>query len=281
MFLNDKKCRYLFYICLIGVLMIILKSCTNIQQEKQEVGPLVPLLPEALNEMTFPISTNDSTAQAYFDQGLQLGYAFNRGNAIDSFIEAQKRDSTCAMCYWGEAWTKGPYLNNQDKVLDGTSDAISRAVNLAEKGYTNELETALINALETRYNEFDNLNNRTELDTAYAQSMKQVYQEFPNHPEVTSLYAEALFILEPRSEYRDIQDPDVSRIVNVLEESMKQHGMHPGLCHFYIHILEASDQPERALSCAEYIGDSIPGASHINHMPSHIYNRVGEWGKSV
>ncbi|MCW9711708.1 hypothetical protein LQ318_02220 [Aliifodinibius salicampi] len=260
---------------------MMLLSCEYEQQNSQEDEQLVPLIPEALNAMSFSISTDDSIAQAYFDQGLQLGYAFGRGDARRSFIEAQQLDSTCAMCYWGEAWARGPYLNNQWYVQPGAYDAVKKAMELAEAGHTNAMEKSLITALDTRYNKEDDLTNRAQLDTAYVQAMEKVYQEFPGHPEITTLYAEALFILEPRRGERSLADPDVKRIVEVLEEAMKETGMHPGLCHFYIHVLEASDQPERALSCAEYIGDSIPGASHINHMPSHIWNQVGEWEKSV
>lgn len=275
------RSRFLIFILLLASGSVMLLSCEYEQQNSQEEEQLVPLIPEALNAMSFSVSTNDSIAQAYFDQGLQLGYAFGRGDARRSFIEAQQLDSTCAMCYWGEAWASGPYLNNQRDVQPGAYDAVKKAMKLAEAGHTNAMEKSLIAALNTRYNKEDDLTNRAQLDTAYAQAMEKVYQDFTKHPEIATLYAEALFILEPRSGERSVTDPDVTRIVEVLEEAMKENGMHPGLCHFYIHILEASDQPERALSCAEYIGDSIPGASHINHMPSHIWNRVGEWHKSV
>lgn len=273
------KLRFSFFVWIIG-LSLILFSCHQTQRVDEE-KLLIPLVTEALGDNSFPISTDEKRVQLYFDQGLQLGYAFGRGDAKRSFMEAQKIDSNCAMCFWGEAWTRGPYLNNQKQLQKGTYQSIKKAVELADAGYTNNIETALIQALKTRYNKADNLDNRTELDSTYAREMGLVYQQYPNNPDVATLYAEALFLLEPRMAYRDVDDPDVQRIIQVLESTIKNNGMHPGACHFYIHILESSNRPEKALSCAEYIGNSIPGASHINHMPSHIYNRLGQWGKSV
>jgi tetratricopeptide (TPR) repeat protein len=103
----------------------------------------------------------------------------------------------------------------------------------------------------------------------------------PDDLDAASLYAEALFLLIPRRGYRDITDPDVVRLLEVLEGVLAKDLRHPGACHLYVHATEATTEPGRAEACAEYLGDSIPGASHINHMPSHTWNEIGRWGDSV
>jgi tetratricopeptide (TPR) repeat protein len=111
--------------------------------------------------------------------------------------------------------------------------------------------------------------------------MQKVSAQYPDDLEIATLYADALFLLEPRRGTRDANDPNVQRLHQVLERILARDVRHPGACHLYVHATESTTVPGRAEACAEFLGRSIPGASHINHMPSHTWNEVGRWGDSV
>ncbi|MEM9936459.1 MAG: hypothetical protein AAF824_22725, partial [Bacteroidota bacterium] len=242
----------------------------------------IPLYPEALGPLSWKISTENALAQQYFDQGVQLKYAFAVNEAARSFREARKLDPACAVCYWGEAWALGSYLNEpmSEAKAPLALEAAYTAKKLAKK-QGSELEKALIAAIQSRYIKEYDPETRAIEDTAYAQAMAEVYAQFSDNHEVATLYAEALFLLEPRRGTRDVADPAVKRLHNILEKVLAEDIRHPGACHLYIHATESSQKPELAASCADYLGNAIPGASHINHMPSHTWNEIGNWGGSV
>lgn len=242
----------------------------------------IKLYRSALGKHNWKITTSDTLAQAYFKQGLQLKYAFAVNEAARSFREARTIDTLCAPCYWGEAWALGSYLNQpmDEAKAPLALKAIHKAAELAPK-YASPLEQSLIQAMTVRYVEDFDPDNRGAQDTAYAAAMAQVYADYPDNHEVATIYAEALFLLEPRRGTRDIADPDVKKIHELLEQVLVRNIEHPGACHLYIHATESTQRPDLGESCASYISNAIPGASHINHMPSHTYNEVGRWGESV
>jgi len=242
----------------------------------------MPLLPKALGKFARPISSSNREAQAYFNQGFQLEYAFDKVDAIRSFREAEKRDKDCAICYWGEAWAWGSYLNGPMQANEApfALAAIRKARHLAAHHASVE-ERALIDAMSVRYVERFDPEKRREQDIPYAEAMRKVHEKFPQDLDAGTLYGEALFLLEPRRGSRDIHSPNVQRILSVFEGVLAIDGRHVGACHLYIHLTEATTEPGRAEACADSIGNAIPGASHINHMPSHTWNRLGRWGDSV
>ena len=135
--------------------------------------------------------------------------------------------------------------------------------------------------MAVRYVEKFDAAKRVEQDRAYADAMQKVSAQYPDDLEIATLYADALFLLEPRRGTRDVNDPNVHRLHQVLESILARDVRHPGACHLYVHATESTIVPGRAEACAEFLGQSIPGASHINHMPSHTWNEVGRWGDSV
>ena len=242
----------------------------------------IKLFRSALGVFDRKITTSDTLAQTYFKQGIQLKYAFAVNDAARSFREARTLDTLCAPCFWGEAWALGSYLNepmNEAKALLALS-AIRKGAELAPK-YASPVEQALITALTVRYVEDFDPENHGAQDTSYAMAMAEVYKQYPDDFDVATIYAEALFLLEPRRGTRAMDDPDVMKLHQILEKVLDKDIQHPGACHLYIHATESTDQPDLGESCAAFIGNSIPGASHINHMPSHTYNEVGRWGESV
>jgi tetratricopeptide (TPR) repeat protein len=241
----------------------------------------IPLFTTGLGPFHRPITTTSKEAQAFFDQGFQMMYAFARLDAVRSFREAWKRDPECAACYWGEGWAWGSYLNGPMSADQSpfAYAATQKAISLKDKASPKERD--FIDALSVRYVKNFDAAKRREQDQAYADAMARVAAKYPTDLDAITLYADALFLLEPRRGLRDINQPSVKKLHSVLESALAINPKHPGACHLYVHATESTVKPDLAVACAEYLGKTIPGASHINHMPSHTWNEVGRWGDSV
>ena len=279
-----RRCRAIVATVVIWSLSAIASPGTVAQEVEYPAGfdEEATYYPEALGPLTRPITTSSPEAQKFFDQGVQMMYAFTPLRAARSFRQAQREDPNCAMCFWGEAWAWGPYLNGGMGPDDAPRayENIMRAKTLAAE-YANGVERALIEAMSIRYAREHDRDSRREMDEAYAEAMAEVYRRFPNDVEVGTLYGESLMLLEPRRGRWDIEKPAVQKIHTVLEAVLAIDLKHPGACHLYVHATEPTIRPEKAEACADHLGASIPGASHIQHMPSHTYNRVGRWGDAV
>ena len=244
-----------------------------------EFADTEPPLWNGLGSITYKITTANESAQTYFDQGLRLAYAFNHGEAQRAFRKAQKLDPDCAMCFWGEALVLGPNIN-----LPMQEDAIAPAYVAAQKakalaGKSTAREQALIGALAARYGS-DPKAARAQFDNDYAAEMAKVAAQFPDDDEIVTLYAEAVMDLSPWNYWKPggrEPNPQSAPIVPTLERVLARNPSHSGAIHFYIHAVEASDQPKRAEPYADRLRGAIPGAGHLVHMPSHIYYRVGRY----
>ncbi|HVI14330.1 MAG TPA: tetratricopeptide repeat protein [Pseudolabrys sp.] len=238
-----------------------------------------PPLWTGLGSVAYEVSTANERAQAYFDQGLRLAYAFNHGEAQRAFRMAQKLDPECAMCFWGEALVLGPNIN-----LPMQEDAVAPAFAAAQKakalaGKASPREQALIGALAVRYGS-DPKAARAPFDAAYATEMAKVAKQFPDDDEIATLYTEAVMDLSPWNYWKPgghEPNPQSVPIVPTLERVLARNPNHPGAIHYYIHAVEASDRPKRAEPYADRLRGAIPGAGHLVHMPSHIYYRVGRY----
>jgi tetratricopeptide (TPR) repeat protein len=229
------------------------------------------------------VTTGSELAQRYFDQGLTLYYGFNHEAAIQSFAQAAEIDPECAMAFWGRALAAGPNINNMEMDEDTSRlawESIERALRLADTA--SSLERALIEALRKRY-AWPPPEDRSELDQAYADAMLGVWTEFPDDPDVGSLFAESLMDLYPWDLWSPEGDarPVTPEVIATLERVLEMAPDHPGANHFYIHAVEASPEPERALVAADALLDRIPGAGHLRHMPSHIYIRTGRYAQAI
>ncbi|TDQ29877.1 hypothetical protein [Tenacibaculum caenipelagi] len=292
------------YSIVITVLLIFLFGCQNSNKKKEKdlitsTRVCVPItsdkdwynnnnnkapLFENLGDLYYSISTNDSLVQRYFNQGLILAYGFNHAEAARSFYYATKLDPNCAMAFWGYAYVLGPNYNAgmESDNYERAYKAIQEAIKLSKDNAT-EKERDLIEALSKRY--IDSIvDNRRSLDEAYANAMKVLYDKYPNDSEIGVLYAESLMNLHPW----DLQDKKgkdkewTPEIINTIESVIKKHPKHPGAHHFYIHAVEASNAPERALISAELFDKGlVPNAGHLVHMPSHVYIRTGDYHKGT
>ena len=277
---------------LLGLFLVLSIPSSNAQEQgAQPPAPKtvferntqpIELYKTGLGTFTRPISSSNKEAQAFFDQGFQMMYAFAKPEAIRSFREAWRRDPNCAICFWGEAWAWGSYLNGPMSADEAPHAyaAIQKALAL-KNTQASAKERAFIEAMAVRYVEKFDPEKRVDQDKAYAEAMGRVADADPDDLEAATLHADALFLLEPRRGTRDVKSPSVQRLHRVLERILARDVHHPGACHLYVHATESTVVPERATACAEFLGKSIPGASHINHMPSHTWNEVGRWGDSV
>jgi tetratricopeptide (TPR) repeat protein len=272
------------------ILALLVASATLSAQQHEHPLPAdfdepIALYTAGLGAFSRPISSRNAEAQAYFNQGFQLMYAFAKPEAGRSFREAQRRDPDCAICYWGEAWAWGPYVNGRMTADDEAraSAAMRKAVALSQ-AHADAKEQALIRAMAVRYVGRGGPAAppaRGPQDHAYADAMAGVAASYPADPDIATLYAEALFLLLPRPGAFTVDEPTVARVLSTLEAALKREPRHPGACHLYIHMVELTPEPGRAAACAEHLGSSIPGASHINHMPAHVWIRIGRWGDAV
>lgn len=237
-----------------------------------------PPLFEGLSALHHPVTTTVPDAQRYFDQGLRLIYAFNHDEAARAFKEAVRLDPNCAMAYWGIALTLGPNYNLPvDAERDRAAyEALQKALALAPKA--SEAERAYIEALAKRH-VADPKADRKALDVAYADAMREVAKRFPEDLDAATLFAEAMMNLRPWELWTmDGQPaPGTEEIVSTLESVLQRNPEHPGAIHYYIHAVEASNQPERAEPFADRLGKLMPAAGHLVHMPSHIYIRTGRY----
>ncbi len=251
-------------------------------QPMKAAGGEVPLFTD-LGTLEFPITTRSPGARVYFNQGIRLAFAFNHAEAQRAFQAAQQLDPGCAACFWGEALILGPNINvpMMPEANAPALAALAKAVALKERAGAKE--QALIEALQQRYSE-DPKADRQVLDNAYADAMKRVAARFPGDDTIRTLYAESAMDTQPW----DYWEPGGSKpkgrgaeIVTNLEKVLKRNPQHPGAIHLYIHAVEASTRPERALPHADRLAALMPGAGHVVHMPAHIYYRVGQYRRSL
>ncbi|NML21386.1 hypothetical protein HHL16_10905 [Pseudoflavitalea sp. G-6-1-2] len=234
---------------------------------------------KGLDGIEFTVTTTSPEAQEYFNQGMMLAYGFNHAEAARSFFEAGRLDSSCAMAFWGFAFVLGPNYNggmeedNYQRAWEAVNKAKSLSINSTPK------EKALIDALMVRYAEKPPA-DRSALDIAYAAAMKKVYAQFSTDADVGALYAEAIMDLHPWDLYDKASKapkPWTPELISVLEHLMKQHPQHPGAHHYFVHAMEASATPEKALPSAKLLETLVQGSGHLLHMPSHIYINTGDY----
>lgn len=245
-------------------------------------APAIPLL-DTLGSHTHPVTTSSPEAQRYFDQGLRFLFGFNHGAAIRSFQEAARLDPTCAMAHWGIALANGPHINFP-LVPPPAAELAWAELQLAQQHATKAtpVEQALITALSHRYAN-PQPEDRSALDLAYANAMRDVWKKFPADADVGVFFAEAMMDLRPWDQWtpEGQAQPGTDEILATLDAVLKLDLDHPFANHLYVHTVEASPHPARAVPHADRLLHLQPGLAHNVHMPSHIYIRVGRWHDAV
>ena len=238
---------------------------------------------DGLGSYSRKVTTDSTEAQRYFDQGLGFLYGFNHRAAIRAFQQAAELDPECAMAHWGVALACGPHINSI-AVPPPAAELAWKELELAQKnaGNASPVERALIDALAKRYAN-PQPEDRTGLDRAYADGMREVWKKYPKDPDVGALFAEAMMNLRPWDQWtpEGKPQPGTDEIIATLDAVLKLNRNHPMANHLYIHAVEASPNPERAMAAADRLRNLQPGLAHNVHMPSHIDIRTGQWLKAV
>lgn len=256
--------------------------CSSFATDWSDTSVIQNRILPGLGDLQYKISTSNSQAQEFFNQGLRLIYAFNHWESIQSFRHAAKLDPDCAMVYWGLSLAYGPNINdiNPKDRENLAYESIQKAISKMSKA--SAIEKEMILALSKRYdgNAYD---DRSPLNIAYSEAMSALALKFPNDPEVQTLCADAIMNTMPWDYWLKTGEPkpETAKAKNILDNALKKFPKHPGANHLYIHLLEASPEPSTALASAKILETSMPGAGHIVHMPAHIYLRVGEYSKSI
>ncbi len=231
------------------------------------------------------VTTKSIEAQKWFDQGLVLDYAFNHEAAIASFQKAAELDPSLAMAFWGQALAAGPNINNphmDDDAAKAAYEAAQHALALAKKPEVSQTEKDLCVAISKRY-AWPNPEDRSQLDRAYADAMREVWKAHPDDADVGALFAESLMDLRPWDLWSPQGDPrpETNEVMETLETVIAAVPDHPMANHLYIHTMEASSTPEKALPSANVLRDRVPGAGHLLHMPAHIDIRLGHYKDAI
>ncbi len=238
---------------------------------------------DGLGSYSRKVTTDSAEAQRYFDQGLGFLHGFNHRAAIRAFQQAAELDPECAMAHWGVALACGPHINSM-AVPSPAAELAWKEIGLAQKneGNASPVEQALIDTLAKRYAN-PQPEDRSGLDRAYADAMREVWKKYPEDPDVGALFAEAMMDLRPWDQWTadGKPQPGTDEIVATLEAVLKLNPNHPLANHLYIHAVEASPNPERAMVAADRLRNLQPGLAHNVHMPSHIDIRTGQWLKAV
>lgn len=235
-----------------------------------------------LGDLDHPVSTNNPEAQNFFDQGLRLIYAFNHDEAARSFAHAAELDPKLAMAYWGVAEAVGPNYNDpaSDDRFMRAHEAIQKAVDLSANASPSE--QAYIQAMAKRFPTNPKADRRKAAEE-YHDAMRQVAKKYPDDLDAATLFAEAGMNLHPWGLWHHDGTPEAGteEIVATLESVIKRDPNHMGAVHYYIHAVEASPSPERALAGANRLAALAPAAGHIVHMPAHVYIRTGDYEAAV
>ena len=255
--------------------------------------------PYDLGTFSCPVTAN-AQAQVWFDRGLLWTYGFNHEEAVRCFRQAIEADAACAMAWWGVAYASGPNYNMPWAIFDDRSraealatcfDATGRALALAHG--VSAVEAALIRALPARYSQGTVVEDMEPWNHAFADAMRGVAEAHPASLEVIAVFAEALLNLTPWKMW-DLPTGQPAEGARTAEaQALLEHAMaqlpgamaHPGVLHLYVHLMEMSPVPEKALKSADVLRTLVPDAGHLVHMPTHIdvlcgqYHDVVHWNQ--
>jgi tetratricopeptide (TPR) repeat protein len=262
----------------VSVSLILSFSGVLLAQEHSAHSPAkTAILMSGIGDLDHSVTTTSPEAQKFFDQGLRLIYAFNHDEAARSFRRAADLDPRMAMAYWGIAEAVGPNYNDpaSDERFQQAHEAIQKAVDLSANVSASERDYILATAKRFPAAGAD----RRKAAEEYRDAMRGLMNKFPDDLDAATLFAEAGMNLHPWSLWMQDGTPrqGTDEIVTTLESVIKRDPNHMGAVHYYIHAVEASRSPERALAGANRLADLAPNAGHLVHMPAHVYIRTGDY----
>ncbi len=266
-----------------SVIALVLLCAVSLSAQNHSVGSSKPVtLVTGIGDAHHPVSTKNAEAQQFFDQGLRFIYAFNHDESARSFQKASELDPKLAMAYWGIAEAVGPNYNDpaSEDRFKRAHDAIQKAVDLSSGASPSE--KAYITAMALRF-PADPKSDLRKAAERYHDAMRDLVKTYPDDLDAATLFAESGMNLHPWGLWHHDGSPEegTDEIVATLESVIKRDPNHLGAIHYYIHVVEASNSPERALAGANRLAAMAPAAGHIVHMPAHVYIRTGDYAAAV
>jgi tetratricopeptide (TPR) repeat protein len=267
----------------VGSLLLIFFFCFPTAAQEHSARPVTKpaALMSGISDLHHPVTTSNPQAQKFFDQGLRLIYAFNHDEAARSFRRAAELDPKMAMAYWGIAEAVGPNYNDpaSDERFQQAHEVIEKAVSLSSGASATERD--YIQAMATRFPAPGA--DRRKAAEEYRDAMRELMNKYPDDLDAATLFAESGMNLHPWGLWMKDGTPreGTAEIVSALESVIKRDPNHLGAVHYYIHAVEASPSPERALAGANRLAALAPAAGHIVHMPAHVYIRTGDYDAAV
>jgi len=269
-------------ICVLSALVLSGSIVAQQHPMHSQPAPKKATLMTGLGDLHHPVSTSNPEAQKFFDQGMRLIYAFNHEEAAGSFQRAAELDPKMAMAYWGLAESVGPNYNDpaDPDRYKKAHEAIAKAESLAAN--VSPSEKAYIAAMALRFPEDPAADHRLAAER-YRNAMGDLVKQFPDDLDAATLFAEAGMNLHPWGLWHPDGTPEggTEDIIAALESVLKRDPNHMGAIHYYIHAVEASPNPERALAAANRLAALAPAAGHLVHMPGHVYIRTGDFAAAV
>ena len=265
------------------VIALVLLCAVSLSAQNHGMGSSKPVtLVTGIGDAHHPVSTKNAEAQQFFNQGLRFIYAFNHDEAARSFQKATELDPKLAMAYWGIAEAVGPNYNDpaSEDRFKQAHGAIQKAVDLSSDA--SPTERAYIAAMAKRF-PADPKADRRKAAEDYRDAMRELVKTYPDDLDAATLFAESGMGLHPWGLWHHDGSPEegTEEIVATLESVMKRDPNQLGAIHYYIHAVEGSNSPERALAGANRLAAMAPAAGHIVHMPAHVYIRTGDYAAAV
>ncbi|MEO0751885.1 MAG: tetratricopeptide repeat protein [Pseudomonadota bacterium] len=257
-----------------------------------------------LGGFEYPVTTTSAEAQTWFNRGLLWIYGFNHDEAVNCFDRALAADPDCAMAHWGRAYAAGPNYNMSWEHFDEAHRAKALSIGYeaaqagaARAGTVSGWEAAVLRALPKRFPqaEITDLETMEGWNRAFADAMRATFAAHPENLTVRTIFVEALMNLTPWQMWdlpsgAPAEGSSTVEAQTVLETAMEDQPeawTHPGLLHLYVHLMEMSPVPEKALKAGDALRRMMPDAGHIIHMPTHIdvlcghYQNVVDWNEAA
>ena len=242
-----------------------------------------------------PITTSSPQARMWFNRGLTWTYGFNHEEAASCFERAIAADPDCALAYWGLAYALGPNYNkpweafDAAEIVSAAGRAFAATAAAAERASAaSATERALVMSLAYRYQSADPAANGPVWNRQYADAMRGVYAAYPDDLDVAALFADALLNLTPWALWDTATGQPAPGAATLEAKDVLDRALatpagrrHPGVLHYYIHLMEMSPQPEDALWVGDLLRDLVPDAGHLRHMPTHLDVLCGDYRRVV
>ena len=225
-------------------------------------------------ELKFSLSCNFETRET-FDLAIALLHSFQYSEAEKAFVKVLDEDPNCPMAYWGVAMSiyhAAWFPPSEKDLIKG-----SKILKVAKKLSMDDKQGDYINAIDAFYTDWENVDHKTRAKR-FESKMEAIHAKYPDDVEAAIFYSLALFSTRDRAgkEYKNER-----KAGGILESLFAENPNHPGIAHYIIHNYDNPVLAHKGLETARRYAKIAPSSSHAQHMPSHIFTRLGIWEESI